>query len=228
MKVKNSLLGTMLLFTASSFAQESDVMFSSPKQIPQETQLLELASKLISYGRQSKSALPLIQAVQILKQLNVVDDTLSANKEKSPFSEKGLLSDAAKYADGNKSLLALVKDAEKTSRAGWQTGPIRHYSTIIPNGVDELKNWFQGGRLAQIVIDGQGEGISARDEEGNLLYSDLRLTVYDGRGRVIASDQTRGENCSVCFIPQKSCQLTIEVKNVGGLTDDYVLYIYNN
>ena len=228
MKIRNTLLGMMLLFTASSFAQESDVVFSTPKQIPQEAQLLEMASNLISYGRKSKSALSLIQAVQILKQLNVVDDSLSTNKEKSPFSEKNLLSEAARYADGNTSLTALIKDTEKTSRAGWQTGPIRHYATITPHGTEEIKYWFQGGNLAQIVIDGQGEGISTRDEEGNLLYSDLRLKVYDSRGRVVASDQTRGENCSVCFIPQKSCQLTIEVKNVGGLTDDYVLYIYSN
>lgn len=229
MKIRLFLLNLVLFVTTSLSAQESEATISVPKQIPQETQQLELACKLVSYGRQTKTALPLIQAVQIFKKLNVVEDKENTSLSTSPFSEAQLLADATKFADGNKNLLALIKDTEKTTRgAGWQSGPVRFCSSIEADGTRQLNYWFTGGQMAQIVLDGQGEGISTYDKKGNILRSDLRLTVYDQKGNVVATDQTRGENCSVSFIPPSSSQLTIEIKNVGTRSDDYVLFIYNN
>ena len=229
MKIRFILLSLVLFATTSLSAQESDAKFSVPKQIPQETQQLELACKLVSYGRETKTALPLIQAVQIFKQLNVVEDEENASQATSPFSEAQLLADATKFADGNKNLLALIKEAEKTTRgAGWHTGPAKYCSSIEADGTFVMNYWFIGGKVAQIVLDGQGEGVTSYDSKGNPLRSDLRLTVYDQKGNVVATDQTRGENCSVFFIPPSSAQLTIEIKNVGNRSDDYVLFIYNN
>lgn len=229
MKARFFLLNLVLIATTSLSAQESETTFTVPKQIPQETQQLDLACKLVSYGRQTKTALPLIQAVQIFKQLNVVENKENENQTTSPFSEVQLLADAVKFADGNKNLLALIKETEKTSRgAGWQTGPVKYCSSIEADGTYQLNYWFTGGQVAQIVLDGQGEGISSYDSKGNRLRSDLRLTVYDQKGNVVATDQTRGENCCVSFIPPSSSQLTIEIKNVGTRGDDYVLFIYNN
>ena len=229
MKASFFLLNLVLIATTSLSAQESETTFTVPKQIPQETQQLDLACRLVSYGRQTKTALPLIQAVQIFKQLNVVEDKERTSEATSPFSEVQLLADAVKFADGNKNLLALIKETEKTSRgAGWQSGPVRYCSSIEPDGTNNLNYWFTGGQMAQIVLDGQGEGIYSYDQKGNLLRSDLRLTVFDQKGNIVATDQTRGENCSVFFIPPSSSQLTIEIKNAGTRRDDYVLFIYNN
>lgn len=229
MKARLFFLNLVLIATTSLSAQESEATFTVPKQIPQETLQLDLACKLVSYGRQTKTALPLIQAVQIFRQLNVVEDKERTSLATSPFSEAQLLADAVKFADGNKNLMALIKETEKTTRgAGWQAGPVRYCSSIEADGTYKLNYWFTGGQMAQIVLDGQGEGLSSYDQKGKLLQSDLRLTVYDQKGKVVATDQTRGENCSVFFIPPSSSQLTIEIKNVGTRSDDYVLFVYNN
>ena len=218
---------TAMLFSTSVFAQQVQPAGEAVGDVtPQETELLEMAGKLVSYGRESKSALPLIQAVQIFRQLNVVDDT--ENKDQATSYESQLLADAEKYADGNKTLLNLINDTKRTARAGGIDGPKRYLAFALPNQSVKRTLWFQGGKFVQIVLDGQSERLKKRDKEGNLQTADLRLVVYDRFNNIIAEDQSKGVNCVVNFIPRMSANLTIEVKNVGKLEDNYALYIYSN
>ena len=225
------------MWAISSIAQDTKGIVTIPKEIPQAAQYLKMASDLVSYGRSTKSALPLIQAVQIYRQLNVVDEESSADNTTSPFSETTILSDATKYADGNKNLLALIKDISNTTRGGLvhpQFGklggpfepPLRFFRTISPDEIFEHKVRMISEQFIQVVLDGQGEGIREKDSKGNILASDLQLTVFDNKGRILAQDQSKGVNCSVSFLARYSSTMTIEVKNNGNLSDNYVLYVY--
>jgi hypothetical protein len=198
----------------------------SSKSTSQEVQRLELAGRLVNYGRQTKSALPLIQAVQIYQQLNVVDDTETANQAPSPFSESQLLSDATKFADGNKTLLSLISDVSKTTRSSGFPGPKRYFGRLEPKGIRYINFNASDGEYIQVVLDGQGDGLSTKDANDDVYAPDWQLTVYDGKMRVIAKDYSRGVNCVACFYSHGSSNMTIEIRNVGELADDYILYIY--
>lgn len=227
MSFKQMVIGAAMLFSIPAFAQKGQSNIEGTLK-SQEIEMLELAGKLVRYGQESRSALPLIQAVQIYRQLNVVEEDGDASmKSTSPY-EAQLLSEATKYASGNKAVLELIKDAGKATRAGANPGPIRHISSIEPDEVKERKFYAEEGKYISVLLDGQGEGIRKKDKDGNVLVSDLRLTVLDRNGHTLATDQSVGENCSVSFISRSSSTKTIEIKNVGKLSDDYVLYIYCN
>ena len=225
MSIKQLVLGTALLLSVPSFAQQAQLEIDGTEK-PQEIKLLELAGKLVRYGQDSKSALPLVQAVQIFRKLNVVEEKEDASGISSYESQ--LLAEATNYANGNKALLDLINDIGKVTRAGARPGPIRYVSSIGPDEVKERRFYAEEGKYISVVLDGQGEGLRDKDEKGNTLVSDLRLTVLDRNGHTLATDQSAGENCSVNFISRFSSTKTIEIKNVGQLSDDYVLYIYCN
>lgn len=235
MNVRLLLFSISILLATASVAQESPLVVSAPKQIPQEAQLLNMAGKLVSYGRQTKSAMPLIQAVQIYRQLNVVDDTL--NEASSPFSEDQILADATKFADGNKNLLALIKDTEKNTRGaisdpkygklgGPFERPLRFFRSIKAGNTIGHHVPITINQYVQVTVDGQGENFRRKNIDGDILASDLRLKVYDGKGRTIAQDLSKGSNCSVSFIASSSSIMLIQIENVGKVSDDYVLFVY--
>lgn len=224
MSIKQFVFGATMLVATSISAQEKASVTPSLEQKSQEIQLLEVAGQLVNYGRQTKSALPLIQAVQIFQKLNVTDEA-DNTKQVNPFSETQLLADATKFADGDKNLLALIKEAGKATRGGATEAPKRYYRVIEAGETIYQELYLEDGQYIQIVVDGQGEGVSSRDNNGNKLLSDLRLTVSDKKGRVIAEDKSRGENCFVAFISRTS-NITVAVKNEGSLPDTYVLYVY--
>ena len=224
MKIRVFLILSVLSFTSSAFAQKmQDDMASSLKVIPQEVQLLKMADNLVAYGRQTKSALPLIQAVQIFRSLNVADAADDAIQT-SPFAEAQILSDATKFADGNKTLLALVKEAGKSTRAGVFEEPLRYFRVVESGETISQPLHVDGSHYIQVLVDGQGEGVFSQDKDGNKVYSDLRLNVYDNKGRVIASDQSGGKNCVAAFISRTN-NMTIAIKNVGKLSDNCIIYV---
>ena len=226
MTVRQMIIGATMMLSVPISAQNLQSFETSEKtEKAKEIELLELAGKLVGYGQKTKSALPLIQAVQIFRQLNVVENVSDTG---NPSYEDKLLTEATKYASGNKAILELIKDAGKATRAGAQPEPIRYIASIGPEEVKERKFYANEGKFVTILLDGQGEGIREKDKDGNIWVSDLRLKVFDRNGHTLATDQSAGENCSVNFIPRTSSTLTVEIKNVGKLRDDYVLYIYCN
>lgn len=222
MSIKQLFISVAMLFAVPAFAQEPQAPADvNTKDFSQEIQLLKMADDLVAYGRQTQSALPLIQAVQIFQKLNVADE---ADKPANPFSESQLLADATKFADGNKSLLALIKETEKATRAGAYNEPLRYFRVIESGETISQQLYVEGNQYVQVLVDGQGEGVFSKDKDGNKTYSDLRLSVYDKKGNVVAADQTGGKNCVVTFI-SRTPNLTIAVQNVGKLSDNCIIYV---
>ena len=227
MNVRRFLLSIATLLSTICMAQQSAKSCMEYKQIPQGAQLLELASKLVAYGRESKSALPLIQAVQIFRQLNLVDgDSASTHLSDSPYNETSILKDAKTFADGNKIVLSLIQDTQKASRLGAWSAPRRYLASIGAREMKERKLRFKGGEFVRLVLDGQAKGVTSVDEEGKIIAPQLLLTVYDHNRQKLAEDKSKGTNCVVTFIPRVSENATIEVKNLGEIGANYVLYIY--
>ena len=222
MSIKSLVLGAALLIATTVSAQQAQPAGEASKDIPAQAQQLALAGDLVRYGYQTKTALPLIQAVQIYKSLNV---TAAASEGKTSegtpaatgltktdvisYDEAQLLADAAKFADGNKNLLALVQDAKSATR-GAVGGPIRRTDTVNANCTDTWTINFRGGQPAYVVVSGDGD-------------TDLDLYVYDENGNFITSDTDSSDDCVVSFNPRWTGKFYIKIKNLGRVYNRYVL-----
>ena len=116
MSIKNLFLGAAMLFSATAFAQQQQqgpAADATDNTVPQQAQLVTMASDLVRYGYAQKAALPLIQAVQIYKNLGVTDATTGETKAQAgsavtssltkggevSFDEAKILADATTFAD---------------------------------------------------------------------------------------------------------------------------------
>ena len=215
-----------MLITASAFAQqqnqpaaEVDAKTTSPV-----AQQLAMADQLVRYGYETKTALPLIQAVQIYKALNVTPATDNVKKESAgtvsasttltkqevvSYDEKQILADATKFAEGNKHLIALIKDAEKATR-GVVTGPVYRRDRILATDTDYWRFTFRGGEPAIVIVSGDAD-------------TDLDLWIYDENGNLIASDTDSTDQCVCSFRPRWTGTFIIKIKNYGRVYNNYTL-----
>ncbi len=224
MSLKQLVFSTALLLSTSVFAQQAQPAADvNEKSIPTEAQQYKLAGQLVRYGYQTKSSLPLIQALQIIKNLNVTDATDGRSKEQNgtevatgltksdlvSFDESKLIADATRFADGNKTLLALIKDAEKTTR-GRVGGPMRTNDRVLGGYTDTWKIQFRGGETAYVCVIGDGD-------------TDLDLFVYDANGNFITSDTDSSDYCVVSFTPRWTGTFYIKIKNLGRVYNNYTI-----
>ena len=211
-----------LLFTTGAMAQVSTDTIDNI--VPRQLQLVALASHLVRYGYAQKSALPLIQAVQICKELGVVDADSGEQKtqcgipvsstlvkgEPVAFEESKILADAMRFADGDKTLLALIKDTQKVSR-GAVNGPIRRVDRVLAGYTDTWIFTFKGGEMAYVYVSGDGD-------------TDLTVNIYDMDGNLVVSDE---DYCHYddfpTFTPRWTSKYQIKIKNLGKVYNNYVL-----
>ena len=215
-----------MLLSVSVFAQEK-VDAQQAKEPSEKSQQMSLASRLVNYGYQTKTALPLIQAVKIYQDLNVVEATDGKepvtkqdgqikdgiSKADQPVrNEAQLLKDAATFANGDKTLLALIKECENIKRSP-VGGTILRYFRIPARSYQDWVVTLYGGQSTGIVVSGDGT-------------TDLDIYLYDQNGRLIGSDTSYGDDCFLGVDVYITSNFTIRVKNLGYVYNDYSLMVY--
>ena len=224
MKLNRMILGAVMFMAASVTYAQQPAADANEKGMPQQAELFSMAGQLVKYGHQTKSALPLIQALQIYKSLNVTTasdegtkvtegmENASVSQSKTDvvgFNEEQILADATKYAEGNKSLLALIADAKKTTRGAYP-GPVRRESRVDAQTTDIWTIKFRGGEDAYVVVSGDGD-------------TDLDLYIYDENGNLIDSDTDSSDDCVCSFHPRWTGNFRIKIKNLGHVYNRYIL-----
>lgn len=222
MVLKRVLLAICFLFPLCLFAQISEEQSKNHSEI---ADLLHTAGKLVQYGHQTKTALPLIQALEIFKRIGVVEATeaFPMTSEADNLTEEAtqkisfisyetqqLITDATKYAAGDKKLLTLLKHAAESTRGPVGPQPIRQFDVVSANGTNTYSIRFIGGQLTIVIVCGDGD-------------TDLDLFVYDNKGSLVASDTDDGDDCIVTFTPKYSGEYTIIVKNLGRISNRYCI-----
>ena len=218
-----------MLMSTIAFAQQQPAAETSDNTVPQQARLFIMASELVRYGYAQKSALPLIQAVQIYKNLGVTDATTGEQKAQSgiavtstlvkgdaiQFDETKLLADATTFADGDKTLLALIKDTQKTSRGPCGPTYFRRTDRVLAGYTDTWTFTFRGGEYAYVIVSGDGD-------------TDLDLYIYDENGNLIDSDTDDTDDCVCSFTPRWTGKFYIKIKNRGRVYNNYELLINQN
>lgn len=222
---KKLFIAVALMLTATAYAQEPAAVATDSKDYSETTDMLATAGKLVKYGYQTKTAMPLIQAIEIYNRLGVTNETEAKEKTSESdavaestapktngvsFDVAQLRTDATKFADGDKNLLALIKATESATR-GREGGATTHYDRVNAHSTDTYRIRFVGGRTARIAVIGDGD-------------TDLDLYVYDNNGNFIASDEDYSDNCVVSFTPRWTGTFIVKIKNRGSVYNNYVLY----
>lgn len=213
-----------MVFATSAYAQQAGPAATTDAKDHSETaELLSTAGKLVKYGYQTKTAMPLIQAIEIYNRLGVSNETETRAKTSTSdaivqedgqkatavsFDVAQLATDATTYAAGDKNLLALLKDAQGTrGRVG---GAIRHYDSVCAGCTDTYNISFYGGQQAIVVVSGDGD-------------TDLDLYVYDNNGNFIDSDTDYTDDCVCTFTPRWTGNFIVKVVNRGRVYNNYVI-----
>lgn len=219
------MLAVVLAFSTSAFAQQQGpAAVKDSKDGNEATELLVTADHLVQYGYKTKTALPLIQAVEIYKRVGVrpnpetlgktsasdaVVATQTTEKPETVQYDPGkILADATSFADGNKNLLAVIKSVGDTK--GAVGGPKYHVDRVEAHSTDTYTIRFLGGEYAIVTVSGDGD-------------TDLDLYVYDENGNLIDSDTDRTDQCVCTFTPRWTGKFTIKIKNLGNVYNRYVI-----
>ena len=205
-------------------AQEVEPKEAIQGEVSPAVSALRLATDLVKYGYAQQSALPLIDALQIIsenptqplgteKEGEVADGITQGKSGNVTLNFNDILASAKEFADGDERLLALIavveNDANGTHR-GAVNGPKYTEDVVRANSTDNFKVSFVKGYLAEIALSGDGD-------------TDLDLYVYDSNGNLIASDTDYTDDCYVNWVPAWTGAYTIKVVNRGRVANRYVL-----
>ena len=216
-----ALVSSMMCLTIN--AQETN---EAKAALPEAAQTVQLAGQLAKYGYAHNQALPLIQAAQLLKTVNIKPSNEkpeheggsegSQKKDAASFDVNTLLTDAQALAEskGDKPCLDLIKQTKAQSRTvNNSTGYIRREDIIGPRKTDVWTVSFVGGTAAGVIVIGDGD-------------TDLDLYVYDKYGNLLAKDIDTTDNCAVSFHPSYTGEYKIKIKNLGNISNVYKLYCF--
>lgn len=210
--------------TLAASAQDIPAKEDIKGEVSTSVSALRLASELVKYGYSQQSALPLVDAMQII--IDNPTQPLGSEKEGGQatievtgkngnvslnFDE--ILASAREFAEGDDQLLALIDQVETDSQApsrGAVNGPKYTVDVVGPGCTDNFSVSFVKGYIAEVALSGDGD-------------TDLDLYVYDSNGNLIAADTDYTDDCYVSWVPAWTGRYTIKVVNRGRVANKYVL-----
>lgn len=221
---KLMILSCMLLTVSLAWSQEVETKPEFKGEVSREVNALKLASDLVKYGCQQQSALPLIQALQIIsetptKPLDATregDAVDTSNKEgkgdATPINFDEVLAKAKEFAADDEVMLDLIAQVaeSRTAHRGAVGGATRTVETVKANSADRYQISFRAGELAEILVSGDGD-------------TDLDLYVYDSSGNLIARDTDYTDDCYVSWVPAWTGRFTVRIVNRGGVYNRYIM-----
>lgn len=224
--MKKCVLSFVLALMASfSWAQEIEKKPELKGEVSPGVNALKLATDLVKYGYEQQSALPLIQALQIIaenptqplkatREGSNVDTTKNDGKKGNvslDFNE--IVTKAKEFADGDETMTALIAQVQEEnsgSHRGAVNGPSRTVEYVNGNSTDTYQISFVAGYLAEILVSGDGD-------------TDLDLYVYDNNGNLIAQDSDYSDDCYVSWVPAWTGRFIVKIVNRGPVYNKYVL-----
>jgi len=180
---------------------------------------LALASKLIAFGRENKSAESLLLAAKIIhttstEKLKADKDEITGDAVKAKAakqkdnSPKALIAEAkamssAPHVGALAAATAKIVDEETRGLVG---GPYRSVRTVGPGQVWTVSGMtFAGGQLAEVDVDLYG--VTGR----------FILTVHDQFGNQVARDAVPGAFYNCRWVPRFTGQFTVRLTNIDTI-----------
>lgn len=226
MKKLITVLALCLAGGALVFAQDADDKPEPKAPVSEDIRALQLAADLADYGYKNESASALIEAAEILSQVQVqplgVEATTSGQPAQggkaansSGYTPEKLLADGKNMAKGDKTLTKRADDVKKSLKRGTRGavgGP--KYSSDFCYGNKGTTSYtcpFYAGQLAEVAVH-------------SIDGCDLDLYVYDESNNLIEKDSSYSYDGYVSFWPRWTGNFVIVVKNCSRYDGCFELY----
>ena len=176
----------------------------------------QMASDLLTFGRDIKDPLVLIIAARIAKALGGAEADLkpegrtsgSPQKLGQSVSADSILAEARDLAKGEKITTLLIDETDKMTVAGGTGQPKIHQDTVRPGATDIYSVVFSGGQLAEAGIAGDGSG-------------DLDLLVYDENDHLVCRSTGSSDREYCRWWPRWTGPFRVEIQNLGTAANLY-------
>jgi hypothetical protein len=107
------------------------------------------------------------------------------------------------------SAVAVLASTFPSAHAG-SISPGRRVDQVKANKSDLYQVTFIAGQTAVVDVRGDGD-------------TDLDLYIYDSSGNLITKDEDFTDHCVARWTPKWTGKFTIEIKNRGGVANNYVI-----
>lgn len=214
----------IMAFACNAFAQEEKTELVKP--MSPSVAALQTGAALAQYGYDNFSATALVEAARILgtTATEAVEFTRSGevavdNSTKETgvaYDPAQLLADAKKFAGKDKTVLALIKKAEKDIQAadgqtrGVVGGAKSMTARVYSNSSNTYVERFWGGEVAEVIVYGDGD-------------TDLDLYIYDENWNLITSDTDYTDICICRWNPIWTGNFYMKVVNRGNVYNEFVI-----
>ena len=186
---------------------------------------LQLAHNLADYGYENESATALLQAAEMISQIQTQKASYEATQEGNSgskstakvrdYSAQALVDAARDFAGKDKALLAWAKNIEKSlkkSTRGATGGPRYASNFAYANGGLTYYQWyFDGKRLAEVAVC-------------SLDGADLDLYIFDQNNNFIVCDEGYGRDAYCSWNPRWTGLFTVVIKNNARYNATFEIY----
>jgi hypothetical protein len=175
----------------------------------------ELSARLYAMGLDRGDPLLILSAARLRKTLALeatdraaIDGTAGTG---APLSWEEMLASAETLAGDDDILLGLIDDARVEGNKGVSSGPVYNIGSLTDGDDDTYPPIeFRGGEYAEVYVE-------AKDA------TNLNLTVYDDKGRLVCSDTDISHIAYCGWTPAEPGTFTLKVDNKGPASAAYAL-----
>ncbi len=177
--------------------------------------IAELSARLYDAGLAMKDPILILSAAKLRKSLNPVATDRSAEGTSSetdtPLGWEDMLASAEDLAEGNDVILGLAEDVRAESSKGVSSGPVYNIGQLKNGGLDAYPAVeFVGGEYAEVYVEAKSA-------------TDMNLSVYDSKGRLVCSDTDKSHIAYCGWRPAQSDSFVMKVENLGPNGAKYAL-----
>lgn len=182
---------------------------------PSPVKVAELSARLYAMGVDQGDPMLILSAARLRKTLvPVAGDraaTGGATAEGTPLTWQEMLAEAETLAADNADLLNLIDDARAETTKGVASGPVYNIGTLGNGAGDTYPPIeFRGGEYAEVYVEAKAA-------------TNVNLTIYDDRGRLVCSDTDISHIAYCGWTPASGGTFTLKVENKGPTSAAYAL-----
>lgn len=175
----------------------------------------ELSAKLYTAGLANADPMLIIAAARIRKEIYPVATDRSAIDgipgEGAPLTWEEMLASAETLAEGDEILAGLIADLRVEKPKGVSSGPVYNIGSLSNGGDDRYPPiTFRGGEYAEVYVEAKSA-------------TNLNLSVYDDKGRLVCSDTDISPIAYCGWTPASEGTFTLRVENKGPASASYAL-----
>jgi hypothetical protein len=182
---------------------------------PSPVKIAELSARLYATGIDAGDALLVLSAARMRKTLAPVagDRAPSGGMavEGAPLTWEEMLASAEALAAGDPVLLGVIADIRAETNKGVASGPVYNIGSLANGGGDTYPPIeFRGGEYAEVYVEAKAA-------------TNVNLTIYDDKGRLVCSDTDISHIAYCGWTPAAGGTFTLKVENKGPTSAAYAL-----